>query len=173
MRQAVFLDRDGVLTAPVPTPTGSRPPWSLDEMRLLPGVTEACQRLHRANWVLVVATNQPDVARGQAQRAAIDAIHAQLLRQLPLDDIRVCFHDDADHCACRKPRPGLLLDAARSLQLELAASWMVGDRPKDIAAGVAAGCRSLWLHPEGDCANLTQAATIILQSPRGPAPHAR
>ncbi len=163
MRPAVFLDRDGVLTAPVASARGWRPPWTVAEMRLLPGTAEACRRLHGAGWVLVVATNQPDVARGQANVDAIAAIHDQLRKDLPLDDIRVCFHDDVDNCACRKPRPGMLLDAAQALELQLDASWMVGDRPKDIAAGKAAGCRTLLLGPHADCTDLSQAATIILQ----------
>lgn len=164
-RPAVFLDRDGVLTAPVPSGETWRPPWRPEEMRLLPGVADACQRLHAAGWVLVVATNQPDVARGRTQPGPILAIHDLLRQQLPLDDIRVCFHDDADRCLCRKPKPGMLLDAARLLRLNLSASWMIGDRTKDIAAGRAAGCRTILVGPAAQAADLSRAADIILLDP--------
>ena len=95
--------------------------------------------------MLVVVTNQPDVARGTTPRATIDAIHEALRQQLTLDAIYACFHDDADQCHCRKPAPGMLLDAARDLDLDLARSWMVGDRWRDIDAGRAAGCRTAWI----------------------------
>ena len=91
-------------------------------------------------------TNQPDVARGAQTREAVDAIHAKLRAELPVDAVYCCFHDDADHCACRKPAPGLLLDAARDLDIDARASFMVGDRWRDTAAGVAAGCRTVFIN---------------------------
>jgi D-glycero-D-manno-heptose 1,7-bisphosphate phosphatase len=128
----------------------------------------------------VVVTNQPDVARGTQTRAELDAIHARLSAQLPLDAIRACLHDDADRCACRKPAPGLLLDAARDLDLDLSASVMVGDRWRDIEAGRAAGCRTVFInyhyaerqpeHFDVELSSLAEAATWILESaPGGPA----
>jgi D-glycero-D-manno-heptose 1,7-bisphosphate phosphatase len=112
---------------------------------ILPGVDAALADLSRAGYVLVVVTNQPDVARGAQRREVVDAIHARLQAALPLDAVYCCFHDDADRCACRKPAPGLLLDAARDLGLDLAASVMVGDRWRDIDAGRAAGCRTVFV----------------------------
>jgi len=143
---AVFLDRDGVINAAVVRGGKPYPPASAAELEILPGVAEALAALRRAGYALVVVTNQPDVARGAQTRAAVDAIHARLAAELPLDAIRACFHDDADRCACRKPAPGLLLDAARELELDLAASVMVGDRWRDIEAGRAAGCRTVFIN---------------------------
>ena len=113
------------------------PPASVDELEILPGVPGALARLRAAGYALVVVTNQPDIARGATTREAVDAIHARLRTLLALDDIRVCPHDDADQCACRKPKPGLLL---REPAHDMAASVMVGDRWRDVEAGRAAGC---------------------------------
>jgi D-glycero-D-manno-heptose 1,7-bisphosphate phosphatase len=114
-------------------------------MEILPGVPEALAKLHAAGFVLVVVTNQPDVARGKQTREAVDAIHAELRTRLPLDAIVTCWHDDADDCRCRKPKPGLLVDAAAELGLDLAASFMVGDRWRDTEAGIGAGCRAIFI----------------------------
>jgi D-glycero-D-manno-heptose 1,7-bisphosphate phosphatase len=143
---AVFLDRDGVINAAVVRDGKPFSPATADELEILPGVAAALADLRRAGYALVVVTNQPDVARGAQTRAAVDAIHARLHAELPLDAIRACFHDDADRCACRKPAPGLLLDAARDLDLDLAASFMVGDRWRDTEAGRAAGCRIVFIN---------------------------
>jgi D-glycero-D-manno-heptose 1,7-bisphosphate phosphatase len=94
-----------------------------------------------------VVTNQPDVARGRATRAQIDAIHEVIRANLPLDDVRVCFHDDNDRCACRKPMPGMLYAAAVDHEVQLAHSYMVGDRWRDVGAGRAAGCRTILVNP--------------------------
>jgi D-glycero-D-manno-heptose 1,7-bisphosphate phosphatase len=145
-KRAVFLDRDGVINAAVVRDGKPYPPANASMLEILPGVPAALADLKAAGYALVVVTNQPDVARGTQTRAAVDAIHDRLRRELPLDAIYACFHDDADHCACRKPAPGMLLDAARDLDLDLAASVMVGDRWRDVAAGVAAGCRTVFIN---------------------------
>jgi D-glycero-D-manno-heptose 1,7-bisphosphate phosphatase len=144
--RAVFLDRDGVINAAVVRGGKPYPPARVEDVEILPGVAGALRDLKAAGYALVVVTNQPDVARGTQTRAAIDAIHARLRAELTLDAIYACFHDDADHCACRKPAPGMLLDAAGDLGLDLAGSVMVGDRWRDIAAGVAAGCRTIFIN---------------------------
>jgi len=145
-RRAVFLDRDGVINAAVVRDGKPYPPANLAALEVLPGVPEALQRLRDAGYVLVVVTNQPDVARGKTPRATIDEIHAHLKATLPLDAIYACFHDDAEKCACRKPAPGMLLDAARDLHLDLSQSFMVGDRWRDTDAGIAAGCRAVFIN---------------------------
>ena len=118
---AVFLDRDGVLIrAPVVDGVPARSA-SVDELELEQGAAEACAALHDAGFLLVMVTNQPEIARGNVSREAVDAMHERLGELLPLDDMRVCPHDDADDCACRKPKPGMLLDAARELGIDLAA----------------------------------------------------
>jgi D-glycero-D-manno-heptose 1,7-bisphosphate phosphatase len=145
VRPAVFLDRDGVINAAVVRAGKPYPPARVEDVEILPGVEAALGELRRAGYVLVVVTNQPDVARGAQRRETVDAIHARLRAALPLDAVYCCFHDDADACACRKPAPGLVLDAARDLALDLAASFLVGDRWRDIEAGAAAGCRTVFI----------------------------
>lgn len=144
-RRAVFLDRDGVLNAsPV---RGGKPyaPRSLAEFELLPGVAEALAQLREAGFLNVVVTNQPDVSNGKAKRDDVEAIHAYLLKKLPIDAVKACFHTDSEGCGCRKPKPGMLLDAARELGIDLPASFLVGDRWRDVAAAQAAGCRALFI----------------------------
>lgn len=144
-RRCVFLDRDGVLNEAVLRQGRPYPPASVDELRVLPGVSESCAQLSRAGFALVVVTNQPDIARGDADPAVVEEIHARLRSQITLDAIYVCPHDDAANCACRKPRPGLLLRAASDLGLELGSSYIVGDRWRDIEAGQRAGCRTVFV----------------------------
>jgi D-glycero-D-manno-heptose 1,7-bisphosphate phosphatase len=144
-RPAVFLDRDGVINRAMIRAGIPRPPASLEELEILPRVSEALSALRARGYVLVVVTNQPDVARGSMSRQLVDAIHARLQDELGLDAILVCFHDDADDCDCRKPKPGLLLRAARELGLDLPSSFMVGDRWRDVEAGQRAGCRTFYI----------------------------
>jgi transaldolase len=145
LRRAVFLDRDGVLNAAVVRDGRPYPPESVAEMSLLPGVEEACSRLKQAGFLLIVVTNQPDIARGKAGSGAVDAINDALQARLKLDEVCVCPHDDADGCHCRKPKPGLILDAARRWRIDLSRSFMIGDRWRDVEAGRAAGCRTVFL----------------------------
>jgi D-glycero-D-manno-heptose 1,7-bisphosphate phosphatase len=144
-RRAVFLDRDGVLNAAVVRGGVPHPPRDVDEVEVLPGVEDACSRLRAADFDLVVVTNQPDIARGTQTPGTVQRINDALLAALPLDEIVVCPHDDADGCPCRKPRPGMLLDAAERLEINLAVSFMVGDRWRDVEAGRRAGCRVVFV----------------------------
>jgi D-glycero-D-manno-heptose 1,7-bisphosphate phosphatase len=142
-RRAVFLDRDGVLNEPVVVDGHPLPPDSVADVVLTRGAERACEALREAGFLLIVVTNQPDIARGTRDRAAVDAINDELRRRLGLDDVLVCPHDDGDGCSCRKPRPGLLLDAGERWRIGLADSVMVGDRWRDIEAGRGAGCRTV------------------------------
>jgi transaldolase len=139
LKPAAFLDRDGVLNRAIIRGGTPYPPASPDALEILPGVGEALARLKTAGYALIVVTNQPDIARGVISRAAVDDIHARMRQLLPLDEIRVCPHDDADGCSCRKPKAGLLL---REPVYDLGTSVMVGDRWRDIEAGRAAGCKA-------------------------------
>jgi transaldolase len=140
-RPGVLLDRDGVLNRVALGRDGkTHPPASVAEVEILPGVPEALALLRAHGYVLVGVSNQPDIARGAQSREKVDAINRFLLDRLSLEDILVCPHDDSDDCPCRKPRPGLLFEAARRFDLDLAESYMVGDRGSDIEAGRAAGC---------------------------------
>jgi D-glycero-D-manno-heptose 1,7-bisphosphate phosphatase len=142
-RRAVFLDRDGVLDAAIVREGLPYPPRSADEVELLPGVEEACSRLGAAGFDLVVVTNQPDIARGTQTLEAVRRINDALLAALPLDEVVICPHDDAHGCDCRKPKPGMLVAAAERRGIDLSASFMVGDRWRDVEAGIRAGCRTL------------------------------
>ena len=150
------------------------PPQKLDEFEILPDVPGACARLKAAGFLLVVATNQPDVGRGTLAQKVVEEIHAQMLAQLPIDRVEVCFHPGkgVSECDCRKPKPGMLLRAARELDIDLARSWMVGDRWRDIDCGHAAGCKTIFIDrgyaetlkqkPDFSALNLSEAADIIL-----------
>jgi D-glycero-D-manno-heptose 1,7-bisphosphate phosphatase len=143
--RAVFLDRDGVLNANLVRNNRPYAPRMLDQFSILPGVAEAVQQIKAAGFLTIVATNQPDVPDGITPRATVDAMHAELHRHMPLDDIKICFHNNAHRCSCRKPLPGLLLEAAAERDIDLAASYMVGDRWRDVKAGQAAGCHTIFV----------------------------
>ena len=145
MRQAVFLDRDGVSNDAIVKDGKPFPPNGLGELRVSDGVLDACEALAEAGFLLVVVTNQPDVSRGATSKAAVEELHDYLKGAIGLEYFYTCFHDDADDCPCRKPQPGLLLTAAQDLNIDLASSFMVGDRWRDIEAGNTAGCRSIFV----------------------------
>jgi D-glycero-D-manno-heptose 1,7-bisphosphate phosphatase len=144
-RRAVFLDRDGVLNRAFVRDGKPYPPATVAELEILPDVPAALATLAAAGFQLIGVTNQPDVARGTQRRDVVEAMHATLLATLPLTEMLTCYHDDRDRCPCRKPQPGLLLEAAARHGINLAASFMVGDRWRDIEAGRRAGCRTIWL----------------------------
>ena len=144
-RRAVFLDRDGVINRVVLRDGKPYPPPSLAGLRILPGVREACRSLREAGFLLILVTNQPDIGRGQANVKEVSAIHRRLQRYLHLTDVKMCPHDDDARCECRKPNPGLLLKAARDWDIDLAASYFVGDRWRDVEAGQRAGCRVMFI----------------------------
>ena len=142
---AVFLDRDGVLNAVVWRDGKPASPRDVDELVIEAEAPAALARLIAAGYRLFAVTNQPDVPRGKMSKAALDRIHGALAAALPLEEIAACLHDNADNCACRKPKPGLILDLAARYDLDLGRSWMVGDQDRDIASASAAGCRSVLL----------------------------
>jgi D-glycero-D-manno-heptose 1,7-bisphosphate phosphatase len=147
LRGAVFLDRDGVINRALVRDGKPYPPTRVDEFEILPGVEEACAKLKAAGFLLVVATNQPDVGRGTLPQAALDAIHTEMCRQLPIDRVEVCTHpgQGKSDCDCRKPKPGMLLRAAKELGLDLAQSWIIGDRWRDIDCGASAGVKTAFI----------------------------
>ena len=171
---AVFLDRDGVISRALERDGLPYSPKSLGEFQIFSEVPEACRRLKQAGFLLVVVTNQPDVGRRTLKKEIVEAIHAEMCRQLPMDRVEVCYHPGrgASDCDCRKPKPGMLLRAARELSIDLAQSWMVGDRWRDIDCGHAAGCRTILIdrgytealkqQPNFRVKNLLEAAEIIL-----------
>jgi D-glycero-D-manno-heptose 1,7-bisphosphate phosphatase len=172
MERAVFLDRDGVINRAFVRNGKPYPPRNLADVEILPGVKEALLALQMAGFMLIVVTNQPDVARGTMQREVVDKINASLADSLPLSEFRTCFHDNADGCNCRKPAAGALLLAARKHGLDLGESYMVGDRWRDTEAGQNAGCKTIFLDYGYDekqpdsvtykVKSLAEAAQIIL-----------
>jgi D-sedoheptulose 7-phosphate isomerase len=176
LRPAVFLDRDGVLNRAVvrdgkPFP----PPSDVDELELLPDVASSLRDLKAHGFALFVVTNQPDVARGSHTRGSVETLHRALASALPIDEIFVCYHDDNDHCACRKPKPGMLFEAERKHNIDLSRSFVVGDRWRDIDAGHNAGCRTVLIDygyrerkpaqpPEATARSLREAADWIISS---------
>ncbi|MGA2692032.1 MAG: HAD-IIIA family hydrolase [Opitutaceae bacterium] len=177
-RPAVFLDRDGTLNVQLVRDGKPYAPERLDEFRLYEGAPEACRALKAAGFVLVVATNQPDVGRGLVARETIEAMHALLLKQIPeIDRVEVSYDPGRGELAPRrKPEPGMLLDAARELDLDLSRSWMVGDRWKDIVSGKKAGVRTVYIdygysdefdtEPDYTVKTFPEAAAAILAADR-------
>jgi D-glycero-D-manno-heptose 1,7-bisphosphate phosphatase len=141
--KAVFLDRDGVLNE-APTRDGMPlSPMTVSEVVIPPDVPGALDRLRRQGFRLIMVTNQPNIARGHQPRHAVYAINRHLQERLRLDAVEICEHDDDDNCNCRKPKPGMLLKAAARDRIALSASYLVGDRWRDIEAGRRAGCRTI------------------------------
>jgi N-acetyl-alpha-D-muramate 1-phosphate uridylyltransferase len=141
--KAVFLDRDGVLNEAVVREGKPYPPGNLREMRIFPEAAALLQRLKELGFLLVVVTNQPDVSRGKQDRETVEEMNRALSAALPLDEVLVCYHSDHDGCSCRKPLPGLFFQAAERFGIDLPASFMIGDRWRDVDAGHAAGCRTV------------------------------
>ena len=174
MNRAVFLDRDGVINAALYNPLEGKPdtPYRLEDFRLLAGVARAVRAINELGFLAVVVSNQPGVAKGRCDRAFLETVNAELATRLGrqgahLDAIYYCFHhpDAADEslrvdCDCRKPKPGLLLRAAQELNIDLAGSFMLGDSPTDIEAGLAAGCRTILVDGRRSCFRPGEAARM-------------
>jgi D-glycero-D-manno-heptose 1,7-bisphosphate phosphatase len=176
LRPAVFLDRDGVLNRVFVRDGVTHPPATVEEFELLPGAAGAVRRLHAAGFALVVVTNQPGVARGTQTRQGVETIHDHLRAALPMLEVLACWHDSGDNCACRKPNPGLVLEAVRRWRLDPRRSFLVGDRWSDVIAGQAAGCRTVLVEtpysgrarcqPDHCVRDLAEAAEWILTQKR-------
>jgi D-glycero-D-manno-heptose 1,7-bisphosphate phosphatase len=171
----VFLDRDGVINRAVVRDGKPCSPANIEELEILPDASSALLDLKDCGFILLVITNQPDVGRGLQQREVVEEMNQIVASALPLDAIFVCYHSDEDACDCRKPRPGLLLRAARDWNLNLAQSFMIGDRWRDIEAGHNAGCTTVLIdrdyqepapacQPDVRVKSLREAADWILES---------
>lgn len=173
LRKAVFLDRDGVLIESLARDSKPYAVDRFDDVRIMGGVHDACHRLSQKGYVLVMVTNQPDVARGKITKAFVDSVNSRLALELCLTAVQVCYHDDVDNCECRKPKPGMLLRAAQDLGIALESSFLVGDRWRDIDAGHAAGCKTIFIdhgynetlrhHPSYIAPSLAAATDRIIQ----------
>lgn len=141
--RAVFLDRDGVLNKAVYREGKSFPPDNVDSLEIMPGANTAMAQLKSACFLCICITNQPDIARGIRTPQNVNEMNEKIKKTLALDALYMCPHDNSDNCSCRKPKPGMLLAAANDLNVDLASSWVIGDRPTDIAAGRSAGCKTI------------------------------
>ncbi len=175
--RAVFLDRDGVINRPVVRDGLPYPPNTVEEFDIYEDVPAGCRQLRAAGFVLVVATNQPDVGRGTQSREQVEAIHAAMQAALPeIERVEVSYDPGGSGPAAprRKPAPGMLLDAAATLNLSLAESFMVGDRWRDVDCGHAAGCRTIFVDrgykevlrqsPDWTVGSFAEAVEIILHA---------
>lgn len=140
MKSAVFLDRDGVLNRAIIRDGKPFAPDSLDSFQVLENAASCVSRLRQAGLLTIVVTNQPEIGRGTLEAETVEQMHQILRSVVPLDDIFVCPHRAADACQCRKPKPGMLITAAKKYQIDLQHSFLIGDRWRDIGAGEAAGC---------------------------------
>lgn len=173
VRRAVFLDRDGVLVVPIFRDGRSFAPTDLSEFSIYPDAARCVKLLKEAGFAVVVVSNQPDVGAGRVAQRVVEEMNARLCNAMPIDLVKVCYHTREQRCSCRKPAPGMLLDAAAELEIDLSASVMVGDRASDVEAGAAAGCRTVFIDlgymseppPRDPCtivASLSEATEWIL-----------
>lgn len=169
--KAVFLDRDGVINKPIVRDGKAFSPRSKDEFKFIDGVAQAVKSFKDADLTVIVVTNQPDIARNRLSWSDLEWMTKKVMTETLVDDVLVCPHDDYDNCHCRKPKPGMLLDAAAKWNIDLSRSYMIGDSWKDIEAGENAGCCSILIdavyNQEVFCdfqvKNLTDAANLIIR----------
>ena len=170
--RAVFLDRDGVINKVILCNGKPHSPRKLNEFVFNDGIKEAIFRLKQVGYKIFVLSNQPDIARGNMTQGVLDLMTQKIRWELPVDDVYICPHDDDHNCSCRKPKPGMLLDAAVKWKIDLPSSFVVGDTWKDMEAGSAAGCKSILLdapynqdvHSHSRVKSLQEAADIIIKT---------
>ena len=176
-RSAVFLDRDGVINRCTVRHGKPYAPRRLADFRLLPGVIGAVRALKDAGFLVIVVTNQPDIGNGLMKRSVVEAMHEKLSRRIAVDETRVCPHRQDAGCRCRKPKPGMLRQAARKWHIDPRKSFVVGDRSSDIIAGQAIGCYTVFVDrgysepqratPDSTVSSLPAAARLILSLVQG------
>jgi D-glycero-D-manno-heptose 1,7-bisphosphate phosphatase len=145
MNQAVFIERDGVLNRVRVERRHQVSPLTLEEFQVNQAVAPLLKRLKAEGLLVIATTNQPGLSRGYQSRRELDRMHELLQCLLPLDDILVCPHDETDRCPCRKPKPGLLVEAGFKWHVDLDHSFVISDKWQDAAAARSAGCLSLLL----------------------------
>jgi len=143
--KAIFIDRDGVLNKAEVRDGKPYAPRSYEDFIILPGTEEALTSLKQTGYILIIVTNQPDVGNGFLDKKIVEEMHTKLLTELPINAVKVCYHRQIDECKCRKPKPGMIFEAASDFNINLNDSYMIGDRKSDIEAGIAAGCRTVFI----------------------------
>jgi len=168
--KAVFLDRDGVLNKAIMINGKPFPPKSVGELEIPIGVIEGLKVLKELDYLLIIITNQPDVARGATSLKIVDDINNYLKKHLIIDDIFYCIHDDIDKCLCRKPKPGMIFSAKEKWNIDLKKSFLIGDRWRDIETGKNAGVKTIlinfgykekFVEPDYNIFNFFEAVEII------------
>jgi D-glycero-D-manno-heptose 1,7-bisphosphate phosphatase len=153
MKRALFLDRDGVVDELVYYPSHDEweSPRRVADLKMIGGVTEPLRRFHDAGWLLFFVTNQPSAAKGKASTEELQEVHDAVVASIdvPVTRSYICFHRSEDACECRKPKPYFLHEAARTFDIDLARSWMIGDQDSDLRCGRAAGCKVALLEHRG------------------------
>lgn len=170
--KAVFLDRDGVINKVILREGKPFSPRRLDQYVLNDGIRETVHQLKGNGFRIIVVSNQPDLARGEITEDILDSMTERLKSEIQIDDIYICPHDDHHNCSCRKPRPGMLLQAAQKWDIDLTESFLIGDTWKDMEAGKAAGCKTILLNTpynqDVQCnfrvKSLPEAADLIIQT---------
>ena len=173
MRRAVFLDRDGVLSKVYVKNGKGFAAKKLKDFKLFYGSKESVRKLKLAGFMVIVVTNQPDVGNKLITKITLKKMHDKLKKITNVDAIYTCIHSQSANCYCRKPKPGMILTAAKKYKINLKKSFMAGDRLSDILAGKKAKCRSIFLdkkyfekkpkYQEATFNNLPQAANYILK----------
>ncbi|QQG42869.1 MAG: HAD-IIIA family hydrolase [Candidatus Giovannonibacteria bacterium] len=170
--KAVFFDRDGVILKAVVDAGVPRPPYSVAEYKeksgIMPGAKEAVEAVRRNGFLAILATNQPDIRYGRITKEDWQWIQNQIV-DIPFDDIFICFHGRDDGCECKKPKPGMLIAAAKKWGIDLKKTFMVGDSESDVKAGQAAGCKIILidheqnknLEPDFRVTNLSEVVKLI------------
>jgi D-glycero-D-manno-heptose 1,7-bisphosphate phosphatase len=143
--RAVFLDRDGVINKVILCDGKPYSPRKYDEFVLNDGIREAVCKMKELGYKILVVSNQPDLARGEITQGVLDLMTERMCGEIPIDNVYICPHDDIHQCSCRKPKPGMLLEAASRWEIDLSSSFIVGDTWKDMEAGKAAGCKTILL----------------------------
>jgi len=146
MKQGIFFERDGILNQVRVERQHQVSPLTLEEFHVNKGIVPLLTRLKGEGFRLIATTNQPGLSRGYQSRRELDRMHELLRRTLPLDDILVCPHDETDRCPCRKPKPGLIIEAGFKWHLDLDRSFIISDKWQDAEAARNAGCTSLLLN---------------------------
>ena len=146
--KAIFWDRDGVINKVIMRNGEPSSPWKLEEFEIFPDVKECLEMSKEMGFLNIVFTSQPDISRGNLKIEELEKMHKMMLDTLLVDEVKFCPHDDKDNCSCRKPKPGLILEAAEKWSIDLEKSYVIGDSWKDIKAGKAAGCKTFLLRRE-------------------------
>ena len=170
MKKAVFLDRDGVINKVIIKDGKAYSPRDFSEFEFIENIAEQIKKIKGAGYYIIVVTNQPDIARGEMDISELNKMTKSIKANLSVDEISICPHDDIDNCNCRKPKPGMLVDAAKRFEIDLTTSFLIGDGWKDMEAAKNAGCMGILidtLYNKGvDCfrrvQDIREAVNIIL-----------